>query len=219
MIKISALVSAYYASDFLAERLRNLAVLLPPPEIIVVCKSRSLEEEISQKYLDRRPSIFEIHTTKDIPTLYKAWNIALTWAKGEYLTSANCDDHTYPNGLNAMCRYLDAHPDIDLVYGDCDILFNGIIQTWKRGESDLLNGINRVGVMPMWRKSLHDRFGMFEETLEVSGDFEFWRRCVLGGAKIAHIDTTVGLYWKRSNSLENRNKATMRKEDRRIKNA
>lgn len=210
-------MSAYYAADFLGDRLRNLLELLPPPEILVICQARSREHEIAQKYLDLRPSVFEIQTTKDIPTLYKAWNIGVTWAQGDYLTSANCDDFTYPNGLNVMRRYLDAHPEIDLVYGDCDIKYQGRICVWKRGDSDLENGINRVGVMPMWRKSLHDRFGLFDESLKISGDFEFWRRCVLGGARIAHLDQAVGLYWKRDESLENRNRATMRKEDKRIK--
>ena len=210
MSKVIALCSAYYAEKFLYNRLRNLSQLLPVPEIDVICKEYSAEHEIAKKFIGRNCFIF---TTRDIPTLYAAWNMVIEHATREYLTSANSDDFTYPNGFNLMSRYLDCHPDIDIVYGDCDILVEDEIFSWKRGDADLENGKNRVGVMPMWRRSLHERFGMFDESLTVSGDYEFWLRCVRGGAKIAHINQTVGLYWKRKDSLENRNKAKMKAEN------
>lgn len=216
MSKVIALCSAYYAESFLYNRLRNLSQLLPVPEIDVICKEYSKEHEIAKQFVGRNCFIF---TTRDIPTLYAAWNMVIEHATREYLTSANTDDFTYPHGFNLMSRYLDCHPDVDIVYGDCDKREGDstTYSPWKRGDADLENGFNRVGVMPMWRKSLHERFGLFDESLTVSGDYEFWLRCVRGGAKIAHINQTIGLYWKRKDSLENRNKAIMHKEDARIK--
>ena len=215
MSTVTALVSAYYAEQFIAKRLHNLIALQPTPEIMITCESKSLEEKAIGSYGKHWRDI-NVFSTYGIPTIYKAWNIGIRHSKGDYLTSANCDDLFYRNGLNVMSAYLDAHPEIDLVYGDCDIRKGSYIFPWKRGESDFEHGTNRIGAMPMWRRSLHDRFGMFDESMVVSGDYDFWMRCYKGGAKFAHIDETVGLYWWRADSLEHRNKALRKREDMQI---
>jgi len=207
MSTVTALVSAYHAEKFIKKRMANLTSLKPAPEIFVICQWDSAESLAISKYE------CSYVLTPDTPTIYKAWNIGIAHSEGDYLTSANCDDLFYPQGLNVMQAYLDEHPDIDLVYGDCDMRVFDKVFEWKRGESDLENGINRIGAMPMWRHSLHTRFGLFDESMTVSGDYEFWLRCVRGGAKIAHINETVGLYWRRNDSLEHRNKDAMKSEN------
>lgn len=216
---ISALVSAYYATDFLPTRLKNLERIIPRAQVVVICRRYSAEYEIAISHWATNKTMYDIQTTTDIPTLYKAWNIGIGWAKGDYLTSANCDDYTYFNGLSILSEYLDSHPGIDLVYGDCHLRDEHGIHDWKRGPSDLERGINRVGVMPLWRKSLHDRFGLFNETMTVSGDYEFWLRCQRGGAKLHYIPRTIGVYWKRKDSLEHRHKAEMQAENMQIREA
>ncbi len=217
MSTVTALVSAYYAEKYLDARLKNLEKLLPTPEIMVICKSKSMEELIIKSH-GKYWRYINVISTDDIPTIYDAWNVGIGYSSSDYLISANCDDLFYPQGLNVMSKYLDTHPEIDLVYGDCDMRVNDVlgIIPWKRGDSDLEHGINRIGAMPLWRRSLHDRFGMFDESMIVSGDYDFWLRCHKGGAKFHHLNETVGLYWKRADSLEHRNKAARKLEDARI---
>jgi len=69
----------------------------------------------------------------------------------------------------------------------------------------------------MWRRSLHDRFGMFDETYKIAGDWEFWARCAKGGATLAYLPEPVGLYWSRPNSLERRDAKAHGAERKRIK--
>ena len=50
--------------------------------------------------------------------------------------------------------------------------------------------------MPLWRKSLHDRFGFFDESYKTAADGDFWLRCAVGGAKISMVNHPVGLYYE-----------------------
>jgi hypothetical protein len=45
----------------------------------------------------------------------------------------------------------------------------------------------------MWRKSLHDEFGGFDETLTCAADWDFWLK-VAGKYSFRHIPEFLGLY-------------------------
>jgi hypothetical protein len=202
---VTALVSAYYAADLLKERLVNLEE--EGADTYVICQAGSKEAKIAQRWGVMKA------LTPDIPTLYAAWNLGIKVTDGDYLTSANCDDLFYSGGLAAMVEYLDTHPDIDIVHGDCDVRDRGHIHAWKReGESVSLMAC-RVGPMPVWRRSLHKKFGLFDAEMKVAGDYDFWLRCVMGGASVKHIDRVIGVYWKREDSLEHRNADDLRREN------
>ena len=49
-MKVSALVSAYYADYFLQGRIENLLCQEPAPEVVVICLEGSREHEIALKY-------------------------------------------------------------------------------------------------------------------------------------------------------------------------
>lgn len=205
MGRVTALVSAYYAADLLEGRLRNLRENGATP--VIVCQAGSEEDEIADSLMEVRLK------TTDVPTLYLAWNLGAQLSDSDYLTSANCDDRFYAGGLDALVSYLDTHPDVDIVHGDCDVKENGHIHPWARpGESVSLQAC-RVGPMPVWRRSLHARFGYFDMSMKVAGDYDFWLRCVTGGAKVAHIDKVVGLYWRRGDSLEHRYPEELQREN------
>jgi hypothetical protein len=48
----------------------------------------------------------------------------------------------------------------------------------------------------MWRKSIHERFGMFDTSYFSAADYDMWFRVLAGGGKIAPIEETVGLYYQ-----------------------
>ena len=48
---------------------------------------------------------------------------------------------------------------------------------------------------PMWKKTLHDRFGAFEGKYGFAGDWEFWLRCAFGGAKFEKANQVLGIYY------------------------
>ncbi|MFA7254007.1 MAG: glycosyltransferase [Patescibacteria group bacterium] len=219
MKTISAIVSAYYAKDFIRERLDNLFRMNPTPEIIVVAQSGSYEAEIATTY-DCTWIL-----TSDIPTIYSAWNMAIKASNCDYITNANCDDHTYLDSYAIMSNFLENNPDIGVVYG------NDYVKTivddepryelHERGETDLniLKTKCLVGPMPMWRKSLHDQLGYFSDKFQVCGDYEFWLRLAVNGVKFHHLDRPIGIYNKRVESAEHRQPEIALLEKRYLQNA
>lgn len=197
---VSAIVSAYYAKDFIRARLDNLFSLDPRPEVIVVAQHGSVEAEIAKTY-----DVTWI-LTPDIPTIYAAWNMAIKAANGDYITNANCDDIVYPGSYAHMEDALEFNKDIAIIYGDNHIN-NGIIQTTHRrnyGDYEFLKTCCFVGPMPMWRISLHDKYGYFNEDFNICGDYEFWLRVASHGEFIHHTTHIIGEYRKRQESIEHR---------------
>lgn len=55
---------------------------------------------------------------------------------------------------------------------------------------------NSPHCMPLWRKNLHDKFGIFDENYKTASDGDFWLRCAAGGATIKMMNHPVGLYYE-----------------------
>jgi hypothetical protein len=58
-----------------------------------------------------------------------------------------------------------------------------------------------IGVMPVWRRSLHEKVGLFDEEMVIC-DWDMWIKIYKTGAQFYYIDESLGLYAKRKNSLE-----------------
>ena len=210
MAKVSALVSAYYAERFLSQRIFNLQGYQGDIQIVVVCQSGSPEEAIASQIN------VTVVRTPGIPPLGEAWNLAIENATGDYLTTANTDDRFMMDGLETMVRVLDEHPEIGLVFAQVCVDGGGDLYPWKRiddgtGEiadiEDLLFGRCIVGPMPVWRKAVHDEVGYFDETYTVASDYDMWLKMARAGVRFWYIDEPTGVYAKRADSLEYRNKS------------
>ena len=127
-------------------------------------------------------------------------------AETPYITNANCDDLTYEGTYKKMADALDRRKNIAVAYGNLDMEKDGQVQTINAVEGDFSTLLSNcfVGPMPMWRKSLHDQYGLFDKKLHVAGDYEFWLRIAEQGEKFYRINHTLGKYLYRADSAEHR---------------
>lgn len=204
MTKVSCLLSAYYGGKFLKRRVDNLLTQRGVEfEILAACAEDSPEQDILEQY----PSVM-LTVTKDVPTLYATWNELIQLAEGEYLTNTNSDDILYTGALELLSETLDNNPKIGLVYANTDIINNVDgdpvnRHLWPQGTFfDLVHGCF-IGPMPMWRKSLHETFGLFDANMKTAGDYEFWLRIMKGGTKVKHLTRVVGAYLSRQGLEKN----------------
>ena len=224
---VSALVSAYYSEHFIEGRLVNLLAQDPQPEVLVVCQIGSKEAVIAKDYDVR------VIVTPDIPTIGAAWNIAVRAASHEYLVIANTDDRFIPGGLKSMADVLDDNPDVGYVFSDVHILDLDVVnERWialwhNRGRLlsegkvvdayDILKQRYFCGPMPMWRRSLHETHGYFNEDYVVACDYDWATRLAKAGVGIYWLNNSVGVYQLRRNSLEKRNGEESQYESDRIR--
>ncbi|MHC4676488.1 MAG: glycosyltransferase family protein, partial [Planctomycetota bacterium] len=121
----------------------------------------------------------------------------------------NTDDRLYPGALQRMIDVLDDNPEVGVVYPDVDRVaeidgepFGQF--TWAEGDFDVLIHGCFLGPMPMWRKSLHDEYGLFDAGMHSSGDYDFWLRLAKAGVKMQRIAEPLGRYFDREESIEHR---------------
>lgn len=230
-IRVSAIVSVYNSGKFIKGCLEDLTSqtlfkkgLL---EIVVVnCGTDKNDEREITKFKSKYPNIIYIKL-EDRVGIYKAWNIGIKAASGEFVTNANTDDRHKIDALEIMLSVFDIENSVDVVYADCyktekpndTFLSNSPKQviSWADYDKDLILFGCFIGPQPVWRKSLHDKFGFFNESLEVIGDYEFWLR-ISRQAKFYHLKETLGLYYYSSSSAEHRNRELTNRENMYIQN-
>lgn len=208
--KVTALVSAYYAEQYIEGRLANLMAQSIKPDVIVIAKDGSKEMEAAERFYKTHPGRITIIETDDIPPLYEAWNRCISVVATPYITNANCDDRLYPDALVKLVAALETNPEYSVAYSDIDIVDKiggepvGRF-TWNEGGLDVLLQGCFLGPMPLWRTALHDKYGLFDAAYRSAGDYEYWLRLAAGGVKFWHIrKEPLGIYLDRKDSLAHR---------------
>jgi len=227
---VSAIVSTYNSERFLRGCLEDL--LAQPVdgglEIIVVNSGSEQNEAAIVKEFQKENTNILYLETEERESVYAAWNRAIDASSGTYITNTNTDDRHAPGALAQMAAALNAYPDADVVYGDIavtrdenaslkDAAITGRFR-WPSFDRRHLFQICTIGPQPMWRRSLHDRFGMFDPTYESAGDYEFWLR-IAEEAGFIHIPRILGLYLEHDASLEHQNAGRSLKEADRARKA
>ncbi len=230
-IKVSAIVSVYNSEKFIEGCLLNLVgqTLFKKNKleiVIVNSGSEQDEEKIINKFLNKYENIKYIRT-ENRETIYSSWNRGISAASGKYITNANTDDRHREDALELLSDILDNDEKIDVVYSDQHITtkpndFFGSqtatkIKRWSDFDKDLLLFGCFIGPQPMWRKSLHTKFGYFQDQLKVVGDYEFWLR-ISHNAKFHHLAEPLGLYFYSEQSAEHRNKTLTEDENYLVQN-
>ena len=95
---VSAIVSCYHAHPYVERRMVNLLSQKPQPEVAVVCQRWSREHMLAMKYP------VKVIPTDGIPTIGKAWNLAIHNSVGEYIAIANTDDLIYQGAYDYMAK-------------------------------------------------------------------------------------------------------------------
>jgi glycosyltransferase involved in cell wall biosynthesis/ADP-heptose:LPS heptosyltransferase len=210
---VSAIVSTYNSERFLCGCLEDLErqTIADRLEVIVVNSGSEENEEGIVKEFQRKYSNIVYIKTDEREGIYTAWNRGVRAASGKYITNANTDDRHRPDAYEVMVRTLEANPGAALVYGDqivtdtanSDFESCHVVEEARRSEFSwerLLFGCC-VGSGPMWRKSVHDELGFFDESLTCAGDWDFWLR-IAKRYEFKHIGEVLGTYYNNEDGLE-----------------
>lgn len=222
--KISIITSVFNGDEYIRPFLEDITkqtIFSEKCELILINpNSPGNEEQVIKEYIEKYPNNIVYKKLESDPGIYACWNIAAKLASGEYLTNANLDDRKSPTFMEELAKSLFVNKESDVVYAD-NLVTNKPNETFEKNSSNnqlytteefnkeaMLRG-NPPHCMPMWRKSLHDRFGYFEEKYRSASDWEFWLRCSFGGSVFKKINKPLGLYYFNpkgvSTNVENNN--------------
>ncbi len=111
--------------------------------------------------------------------VYDAWNKGLAQAHGEWICFLGADDEFLPNAVSAYMVLASEHPDAEylcsrgrLVKASGYQRLFGLPWTWKRFSCEMC----AAHPGSMHRRRLFDRFGNFDVSYRIAGDYEFLLR-------------------------------------------
>lgn len=210
--RVSIITSVYNGDEFVEGFLKDITqqTIFHQCELIMInANSPGHEEELIKDYMKRYPNIVYVKLMHD-PGLYAVWNLAIRMASAEYLSNANLDDRSDPKALEIQVKELDAHADVDLVYSG-HLITQVPNQPFYHQHANIpcdppeFSPENMKyclsGPRPVWRKSLHYRYGFFDESFFVYGDAEMWLRAVWSGSKFKKVPGFLTLFYQNPKGL------------------
>lgn len=215
---ITAMVSLYNARRFVRPLFDDLLrqTVAHTMEILVVdaCSPQNDGEVVLDIIRENPSADIRLLQTPTRETCAATTNRIIHASRGKYLTMANADDRHHPVALETLVGVLEQNPDADLAYADCAVTEteNDSITSprvvdvfhWPDFNPTLLWDRCYVGPQPVYRRSMHERFGMYDETL-LANDYEFYLRAVSRGSKFIHIPEVLGLYLRSPSGIEHGN--------------
>lgn len=211
--KISIITSVYKAEKYIKEFLEDITkqTVFDNCELLLInANSPQNEEEIIKDYLEKHDNIVYKKLDKD-PGVYGVWNLGIEMSTGEFITNANVDDRRSSKQLEILSRELVNNKSIDLVYSQSFITENANETFSFNSSQNKVYSITHFsrenmikclpGCMPLWKKSLHEKAGFFNENYKHAGDWEMWLRAVRNGANFKKVNGTHGLYYVNPDGL------------------
>lgn len=128
----------------------------------------------------------EIHHFVSEPDagIYNAMNKGAAMASGDYLIFMNGGDRFASSDvLDAVAQC----PDTDLIVGELEFADDGGVRTFP---SQLNSGYLRRNMLPhqatFFHRSIFKRFGYFDESFKIAGDYEFFVRIIKKNKVLYH---------------------------------
>lgn len=208
--KVAVLIAFYKSQRYVEAKLKCIraqTIFNDAIFVILNCQNLENEKDIYTPFENAWENVISIDYP-EYTKLYPTWNDGIKATSSDYIVNFNADDQWNPQYLERCVRWLDRHDDYAVVSTE-------ILQTttpnqlWPRW--DHITGklpshtypFTTAGPCPVWRRSLHSKYGYFEDYYVIS-DARMWEKWHAGGEKFGILKEELALYYHDTNSLERR---------------
>ena len=218
------LITSVFRSDDFLQGFVNNSVALEGYEslidhIFLVANMSALEARLLNDLMARHANVMVFWNRSD-PGLYNCWNRGIRMARRTYVSNANVDDLRDPAHVVSLIRDLEQNPEAVVAatalnpfddypadgtlradragwYSDRGGLFTVFDLAHLSGDEPArLVPHNMPHCMPVWRRSLHERYGWFdEERYGTYADWAFWLKVLRDGAHGWMNPEPLGFYF------------------------
>ena len=198
MTKVSTITPCYNMSKYMKGFLDNLSTQTHKDLEIVLDHNDPSDEEVKlvEEYNEQYDNILHIKV-EGVDPIGTSMNRCIEYATGDYLCIWNVDDLRTPDSIEVMAKALDDNPDVDFVYGNYTIVpnFGGTEGQYvdETGREDELTTSMILGPYFMFRKSILEKSGIFDEQLVQGADYDLALRLAFNG-KGLHLPINLGYY-------------------------
>jgi len=205
--RVSVIVPVWNMARFLPDALASI----PDVHEIIIVAAQSDDDtlEVAHRLADRRSGIRVLGTSEKAPAI--ARNIGLRAATGDVIAFNDADD-LWPQGRLALqLERLDAEPPADVV--------SGLVTWFKELDREKLvpvedssvetKSVQQIGAA-IFRRSVFDRVGLFDESLMYAEDWDLLLRIIETEVPFVVLNTPTLYYRRHGDSM-------MTRKDPRIK--
>src|SRR5581483_1470124 len=131
---------------------------------------------------------------------YDAINRGLRRSRGEICSYLNCDEQLLPGALRRVNALFNAHPNVDLVFGDAILIDDrGNPLSYRRSVLPTFNHVRYVHLntptcATFFRRRLLDRDFYFDSSWKVIGDQVWMEQLLLAGIPMATLNEPLAVF-------------------------
>ncbi len=209
-MRVTVLCALYKSGQYLESKIDSIFKLNNWQNAkFVFLNTQDLDNEstIIKPLCKKYKNITHIHF-QSYRSLYQTWNYAIDRSVTDYIATYNADDQWHPDYLDKMVDYLDKNPTVSMVTSG--ILISDVPNQLYPNWNNIIGVIPKLayprstaGPCPMWRRSLHSKYGLFGN-YKVIGDARFWEALHAGGEAFGLVNDDLVLYYCNAESLERR---------------
>lgn len=202
-IKFSVLMSVYKndKSEDVKDAIDSLLNQTLLPNQIVILEDGKVSKKLDDllENYSKKHKIIEIYKREQNLGLGLTLNEGLNYCKYDYVARMDADDYSYPNRFEEEIRYLESHPDIDVV--GCNIdeydenlskkLAVRVVPEFDKKIKKYMkkrNGVNHVTVI--YKKQSVLNAGSYEDCLYFE-DYYLWCKMIKNGCKFYNIQESL----------------------------
>jgi glycosyltransferase involved in cell wall biosynthesis len=162
----------------------------------------------SSKFKDQRSKILTVVKLPVNGGLTKALNVGLQHVTSDLVARMDSDDIAAPNRFELQERFLEEHPDIDIVGGSMQefddehecLNIRHYPQTHEEACKYIVKACPLAHPAVMMRKRMFDEGLKYDERYRMSQDIKLWYDAILSGYKIANLPD-VCLYFRQQGDV------------------
>lgn len=203
--KVTVIIVSYNRPAYLKEAFRSVEVQTMKNWECVIVENGSADPGVKE-FVDKlevsHQNVKIIKHVNNINNVAVCWNEALDVALGEYVCLLDDDNRKMPQFMEKLSSYLDANQQFDGVYCRSQIIdhmgkIRGTRGTEIKGkftlEEELGSNFIDSGEM-LFRRSLIDKIGPFDERCKACEDWDFISRIVHWGGGFGSINELLTEY-------------------------
>lgn len=197
---LSVIIPVYNAERHITAAIESiLAEQYPSLEIIAV-DDGSIDG--SAQILKNFPEVTYYYQTNKGPAA--ARNFGISQSKGEFILFLDADD-LFPKGkIRLQLTPLLSQPELQVVMGKSQVFFEeGASADVLRFPDDSHQVLNILLGSAIYRRSLFDQIGFFDESLNFGEDFDFYNRIRERNTPMLVTDEVTLLYRRHSTNMTN----------------
>ena len=214
--RLSVVTSLYKGAEYLAPFLKNLAEqsLFAELELVLVHNEPSPDElDILKEFNQTHPKKIQHIVVDEVEALGASWNRGWRAAKGEYVAIWNVDDRRTPDSLEQQLALMEQHSEAAVCYGDLyevpeyGLEDGAFVSTPPYSLKRFRRSFPQRGAFLVFRKSIADTLGYFDEQLQVGPDLDYAWRIAARGGRMIRAEGVMGYFTNAEQGLSTRDGA------------